>query len=160
MANHKIVPSLWYNKEAVEAAKLYASIFPDSRIDRVWTLPTESPSGPPGTVEIVEYTLFGQPFQAMSAGPLDPFNHAVSFTVMCESQQEIDKYWDALLAGGGKEEQCGWVKDKYGVLWQITPAILSKLMADPDKVKAKRVADAMMKMVKLDIAALKRAFEG
>ena len=160
MANHKIVPSLWYNKEAVEAAKLYASIFPDSRIDKVWALPTESPSGPAGTVEIVEYTLFGQPFQAMSAGPLDPFNHAVSFTVMCESQQEIDKYWDALLAGGGKEEQCGWVKDKYGVLWQITPAILSKLMADPDKVKAKRVADAMMKMVKLDIAALKRAFEG
>jgi predicted 3-demethylubiquinone-9 3-methyltransferase (glyoxalase superfamily) len=155
----KITPFLWYAKEAEEAAKLYTSIFPDSRIVRVTSMPCESPSGPPGSVKIVEFVLFGQNFTAMTAGPLDPFNHAVSFVVNCEDQAEIDKYWNALLEGG-QPEQCGWLKDRFGLSWQIVPTLLGKLMADPDEAKAERASDAMMKMVKIDIAALQAAHEG
>jgi len=155
----KITPFLWYAKEAEEAAKLYTSIFPNSRVVRVTAMPSESPSGPPGSVKIVEFVLFGQDFTAMTAGPLDPFNHAVSFVVNCEDQAEIDKYWNALLEGGSAE-QCGWLKDRFGLSWQIVPTLLGKLMSDPDKAKAKRASDAMMKMVKIDIAALKAAHEG
>ncbi|MET0151122.1 MAG: VOC family protein [Candidatus Binatia bacterium] len=155
----KIVPHLWYSREAEEAARFYASIFPDSHVDRVTALPSESPSGPAGSVKIVEFTLFGQPFQAISAGPLDAFNHAVSFIVNCADQAEVDRYWNALLAGG-KAEQCGWLKDRYGLSWQIVPTALGKLMADPDVAKAKRVGDAMLKMVKLDIAQLEAAAGG
>lgn len=155
----KITPFLWYSREAEEAATFYASIFPDSRVTRVTTVPSESPSGPPDSVKLVEFVLFGQPFVAMSAGPLDPFNHAVSFVVNCEDQTEIDRYWNALLAGGSAE-QCGWLRDRFGLSWQIVPSVLRVMMADPDRVKAKRTADAMMKMVKLDIAALQAAFTG
>ena len=155
----KITPFLWYAKEAEEAAKFYTSIFPNSRVVRVTAMPSESPSGPPGSVKIVEFVLFGQNFTAMTAGPLDPFNHAVSFVVHCEDQAEIDKYWNALLEGGSAE-QCGWLKDRFGLSWQIVPALLAKLIADPDTAKAKRASDAMMKMVKIDIAALKAAHEG
>jgi predicted 3-demethylubiquinone-9 3-methyltransferase (glyoxalase superfamily) len=122
-------------------------------------LPTDSPSGPAGSVKVVEFTLAGQPFMAISAGPLDPFNHAVSFVVMCDDQKEIDHYWDA-FSKDGKQEQCGWVKDRYGLAWQIVPSIMGGMMRDPDRARAKRVIDAMMKMVKLDIAALKKAYEG
>src|ERR1700686_1523796 len=149
----KITPFLWYSKEAEEAAAFYASVFPDSRVTRVTTLPSESPSGPPGSVKIVEFPLFGQPFMAMSAGPLDPFNHAVSFVVDCEDQAELDRYWNALLKGGSTG-QGGWLKDRYGVSWQIVPRGLGEMMASPDRAKAKRASDAMLKMVKLDIAAL------
>ena len=155
----KITPFLWYAKEAEEAAKLYTSIFPNSRVVRVTAMPSESPSGPPGSVKIVEFVLFGQDFTAMTAGPLDPFNHAVSFVVNCEDQAEIDKYWNALLEGGSAE-QCGWLKDRFGLSWQVVPTLLAKLIADPDKAKAKRASDAMMKMVKIDVAALKAAHEG
>jgi len=155
----KITPFLWYAKEAEEAARFYASIFPDSGINQVTTLPSESPSGPPGSVKVVDFTLFGQPFLAMSAGPLDPFNHAISFVVNCDTQAEIDRYWNALLEGGSPE-QCGWLKDRYGVSWQIVPAVLGTMMADPDRGKAKRAADAMLRMVKLDIAALQAAYAG
>jgi len=151
-----ITPHLWYSKEAEEAANFYASIFPDSRVDRVTDLPSDSPSGPAGSVKIVEFTLLRQPFMAISAGPLDPFNHAISFIVNCDTQAEIDRYWDALL-DGGSAEQCGWPKDKYGLCWQIVPKVLGELMTDPDRQKAKRVGDAMLKMVKFDIAELKRA---
>jgi len=160
MTIQKIIPFLWYANEAEEAAAFYASIFPDSRITRVTALPSESPSGPPGSVKVVEFVLFGQPFIAMSAGPLDPFNHAVSFMVSCDDQAELDRYWNALLANGGSAEQCGWLKDRYGVSWQIVPAVFGEMMADPDRAKAKRVTDAMMKMVKFDIAALKAAYSG
>src|SRR5882762_6345992 len=153
----KITPFLWYSKEAEEAAAFYTSVFPDSRVTRVTALPSESPSGPPGSVKIVEFVLFGQPFTAMSAGPLDPFNHAISFIVNCDDQAEIDRYWDALLKGG-TAEQCGWLKDKYRLSWQIVPAILGAMMTDPDKEKARRAGEAMMKMVKLDIALLNAAF--
>jgi predicted 3-demethylubiquinone-9 3-methyltransferase (glyoxalase superfamily) len=155
----KITPFLWYAKEAEEAAAFYASIFPDSRIDRVTAMPVDSPSGPAGSVKVVDFTLCGQAFTAMSAGPMDPFNHAVSFSVACTDQAELDRTWNALLAGGSPE-QCGWLKDKFGVSWQIVPVALAEMMASPDRQKAARAAAAMMKMVKLEIAPLKAAFEG
>jgi len=111
-------------------------------------------------VKVVEFQLCGQAFVAMSAGPLDPFNHAVSFVVNCADQAELDRYWNALLEGGGTPEECGWLKDRFGLSWQIVPAVLGDLMADPDQAKAKRTADAMLKMVKFDIAALKKAHAG
>jgi predicted 3-demethylubiquinone-9 3-methyltransferase (glyoxalase superfamily) len=155
----KITPFLWYSTQAEEAAAFYASVFPNSRVTRVVTLPSESPSGPPGSVKVVDFVLFGQPFVAMSAGPLDPFNHAVSFVVNCENQTEIDRYWNALL-DGGSAEQCGWLKDRFGLSWQIVPTVLSDMMSNPDRAKAKRASDAMLKMVKLDIAALQAAYAG
>jgi len=155
----RITPHLWYAKEAEEAARFYASIFPDSRVNRVTPLPVESPSGPAGSVNMVDFTLFGQPFQAISAGPLDPFNHAISLVVACDDQAELDRYWNALLAGG-KAEQCGWLKDKYGLSWQIVPARLGEMMEDADPAKARRVAQAILKMAKLDIAGLEAAFAG
>jgi predicted 3-demethylubiquinone-9 3-methyltransferase (glyoxalase superfamily) len=155
----RITPFLWYAKEAEEAAAFYVSIFPDSRITRVVSMPSESPSGPPGSVKIVDFVLFGQEFVAMSAGPLDPFNHAVSFVVNCKDQAEIDRYWNALL-DGGTAEQCGWLKDRFGLSWQIVPTVLDEMMAEPDRAKAKRASDAMLKMVKIDIAALQAAFAG
>ena len=156
----KIIPHLWYAKEAEEAAAFYASVFPDSRVVRVTALPTESPSGPAGSVKIVEFELFGQPFMAITAGPLDNFNHAVSFVVNCDDQAEVDRYWNALLAAGGTAEQCGWLRDRFGLSWQIVPTVLGRLMTDPDRAKAGRAAEAMMKMVKLDAAALQEAFDG
>jgi predicted 3-demethylubiquinone-9 3-methyltransferase (glyoxalase superfamily) len=159
MSIQKITPFLWYAKEAEEAAKLYTSIFPDSRITRIWTLASESPSGPPGSVKVVDFLLFGQSFTAMSAGPLDPFNHAISLVVSCDTQAELDRYWNALLEGG-QAEQCGWLRDRFGLAWQIVPKVLGDLMSDPDKAKAKRTADAMLSMVKFDIAALQAAHAG
>jgi len=156
----KITPFLWYAKEAEEAAAFYASVFPDSRVVRVATMQSETPSGPPGSVKVVDFELFGQPFTAMSAGPLDPFNHAVSFSVNCDTQAELDRYWNALLENGGKAEECGWVRDRYGLAWQIVPTVLAEMMASPDHAKAKRASDAMLKMVKLDIATLQAAFDG
>ena len=156
----KIYPHLWYAKDADQAAQFYASIFPDSKVERVWALPVDSPSGPPGSVKIVDFVLFGQRFQAMTAGPHHDFNDAISLVVECEDQAELDRYWDALLEGGGNPQACGWLIDKYGVRWQIVPARWEKMMADTDQARAKRVADAMLKMVKLDIAALERAYRG
>ena len=155
----KIVPHLWYTTEAVEAARFYASVFPDSRVDDVSQIPVETPSGPPGSVDVVEFTLCGQPFMAIAAGPLDPFNHAVSFMVNCETQEEIDRYWNALLDGGAPE-QCGWIRDRYGLCWQIVPSRLQELVTSGSPEQAKRVYAAMMKMVKFDIAELERAYEG
>ena len=154
---HKITPFLWYAKEAEEAAAFYTSLFPDSRVVRVVSLPSESPSGPPGSVKVVDFVLCGQPFTAMTAGPLDPFNHAVSFVVNCDDQAEVDKYWHALLDNGGTAEHCGWLRDRYGLSWQIVPKLLGEMMAEPDRAKAKRVADAMLQMVKIDVAGLKAA---
>jgi predicted 3-demethylubiquinone-9 3-methyltransferase (glyoxalase superfamily) len=156
----KIVPFLWYNKEAEEAARFYCALIPNSRVTSVSAMPTDSPSGPAGSVKIVDFVLNGQPFQAMSAGPLDPFNHAISFMIQCDEQAEIDRLWSGLLEGGGQEEQCGWLRDRYGVAWQIVPRVLEEMMRDKDQARAKRAADAMLKMVKLDIATLQRAYDG
>ena len=153
----KITPFLWYAKEAEEAATFYASLFPDSRVLRVVTMPSESPSGPPGSVKVVDFVLCGQNFTAMSAGPLDPFNHAISFVVNCDDQAELDRYWNALLENGGTAEQCGWLRDRYGVSWQILPKQLAEMMNEPDRAKAKRVTVAMLQMVKIDIAGLQAA---
>ena len=155
----KLNPCLWYTDKAEEAAAFYASVLPNSKVDSVTALPADSPSGPAGSVKVVEFTLMGQPFMAMSAGPLDEFNHSVSFMVQCDNQAEIDRLWAALSAGG-KIEQCGWLKDRYGLCWQIAPTVLGKMMKDPDRTRAKRVAEAMMKMVKLDIAGLQKAYDG
>lgn len=154
----KIVPFFWYATKAEEAAKFYASIFPDSRVDRVTTMQSESPSGPPGSVKVVDFTLFGQRFQAMTAGPHDDFNDAISMAVICDDQAEVDKYWIALLEGGGKEQACGWLHDRYGLRWQIVPERLIDMMADPDPARSKRVSDAMMQMIKLDVAKLEKAY--
>ncbi|HJZ88252.1 MAG TPA: VOC family protein [Polyangia bacterium] len=156
----KIFPHLWYAKDAEGAAKFYASIFPDSRVDQVTPLLSESPSGPPGSVKIVDFTLFGQPFQAMTAGPHHDFNDAISLVVTCEDQAELDRYWNALLEGGGKPSACGWLIDRYGVRWQIVPAVLEEMMRDNDPARAKRVTDALLKMVKFNIATLEKAFRG
>ncbi|RJF90996.1 VOC family protein [Sphingomonas cavernae] len=154
----KIIPSLWFADKAEEAAKFYVSLLPDSRIDSVMTMPAESPAGPEGSVVIVDFTLAGQQFQAIKAGPLDPFNHAISFTIDCEDQAEVDRLWDALL-DGGTPEQCGWIRDRYGVAWQIVPNTLIEMMKDPDRDRGRRVAQAMLKMVKLDVAGLKAAYD-
>ena len=155
----KIYPFLWYAKEAEEAAKFYASIFPDSRVDRVMAMQSESPSGPPGSVKVVDFTLMGQKFQAMTAGPHHDFNDAISMVVECDDQAELDRYWNALLGGGGQTQACGWLIDKYGLRWQIVPAVLLKMMADKDKARSKRVSDAMMQMIKLDIKTLEKAYK-
>ncbi len=155
----RIFPHLWYSDGAEEAARFYVSIFPDSRVERVTPLLSESPSGPPGSVVVVDFTLFGQRFQAINAGPHHEFNDAISLVVECEDQAEIDRYWEALLAGGGQEQACGWLIDRFGLRWQIVPAVLDKMMHDADLARSKRVTDALMKMVKIDIAALEKAFE-
>ena len=156
----KIFTFLWYAKEAEEAAKLYASIFPDSRVNRVITMQSESPSGPPGSVKVVDFTVLGQRFQAMTAGPHHEFNDAISLMVLCDDQAELDKYWNAILETGGKPQACGWIIDRFGVRWQIVPAKFDDMMADADPAKSKRMTDAMMKMVKLDIAELEKAYRG
>jgi predicted 3-demethylubiquinone-9 3-methyltransferase (glyoxalase superfamily) len=156
----RIVPHLWYTKEAVEAARFYATVFPESRVDRVASLPADSPSGPAGSVELVEFTVLGQAFMAISAGPHHSFNDAVSFVVKCTSQAEIDRYWNALLENGGKPQACGWIIDRYGVRWQIIPAVLGDMIADSDKTRAKRAAEEMLKQVKIDIAKLEAAYRG
>lgn len=156
----KIFPHLWYATEAEEAARFYASTFPDSRVDSVNSLLSESPSGPPGSVKVVRFTLFGQPFQAMSAGPHHEFNDAISMVVLCDDQAELDRYWTALLEGGGKAQACGWLIDRFGVRWQIVPAVLGEMMSDEDPARSRRVSDAMLQMVKIDIAALESAGRG
>ena len=154
----KIVPFLWYTEKAEEAAAFYASLIPNSKVDSVTALPADTPSGPAGSVKVVEFTLMGQPFMAISAGPLDPFNHAVSFIIECDSQAEIDRLWTK-LSEGGRTEQCGWLQDRYGLSWQIAPTVLGEMMKDPDRARAKRATEAMLKMTKLDIATLKRAYD-
>ncbi len=154
----RIVPHLWYTDNAEEAASFYASVLPNSQVDCVTALPADSPSGPAGSVKIIEFTLIGQPFMAISGGPLDAFNHSVSFVVECEDQAEIDRLW-AALSEGGKVEQCGWLKDRYWLSWQIVPALLGPMMKDLDQSRTKRVAEAMLKMIKLDIDGLQKAYQ-
>jgi predicted 3-demethylubiquinone-9 3-methyltransferase (glyoxalase superfamily) len=154
----RIFTHLWYANEAEEAARFYASILPDSRVDRVTPLPSDSPSGPAGSVKVVDFTLLGRRFQAISAGPHHEFNDAISLVVLCDDQAELDRYWNALLEGGGRAQACGWLIDRFGLRWQIVPAVLDEWMRDADVARAKRVTDAMLEMVKLDVAALERAY--
>jgi predicted 3-demethylubiquinone-9 3-methyltransferase (glyoxalase superfamily) len=156
----KLVPHLWYSTQAEEAAQLYAKIFPDSRVERVTALPAESPSGPAGSVKLVEFTVFGQAFMAITAGPHHDFNDAVSFLINCDSQEEIDRYWNAILEHGGKPSACGWINDRFGVRWQVHPRILGEWMTDKDAVRARRVAEEMLRQVKFDLAKLQAAYDG
>jgi predicted 3-demethylubiquinone-9 3-methyltransferase (glyoxalase superfamily) len=151
----KIKPFLWFDSQAEEAANFYCSIFKDSKILKVSRYPEGSP-GPTGSVMVVNFQIEGQEFIALNGGPLFKFTEAISFLISCETQEEVDYFWNKLLPGG-QESQCGWLKDKYGLSWQVTPTILGELLADKDAKKAQRVMQAMLKMKKIDIAALKRA---
>jgi len=151
----KMTTFLWFDKEAAEAAKFYASVFKGSKIKNTTTL-NNTPSG---TVEIVTMEMCGQNFQLMSAGPFAKFNESISFVVPCDTQEEIDYYWEKLSADP-KAEQCGWLKDKYGLSWQIVPKVLFEMQKDEDKKKVERVTEAFLKMKKFDIAALKKAYDG
>lgn len=151
-----ISPFLWFDNQAEDAAKLYVSIFPNSRILGVSRYGEAGP-GPKGTVMTVSFELDGQRFIALNGGPQFKFTEAISFSIDCETQEEVDRYWATLTAGGGEEGQCGWLKDRYGLSWQVNPRVLGELLSDPDPKKAKRTMDAMLKMKKIDIATLKRA---
>ena len=151
----KITPFLWFDGKAEEAAQFYTSIFKNSRITAIARYPEGSP-GPAGSVMTVGFELDGQEFTALNAGPTFKFNEAISFVVHCDTQAEVDEYWEKLSAGGA-EVECGWVKDKFGLSWQITPNVLIEMLQDKDKEKAKRVMQAMLKMKKIDIKALKEA---
>jgi predicted 3-demethylubiquinone-9 3-methyltransferase (glyoxalase superfamily) len=159
ISRNKISPCLWFDGEAEEAARFYASILPDSRIDHVQKNVSDSPSGPAGSVLVVAFTLAGQSFLALNGGTRFEYTHAISFQVDCADQAEVDRYWDALKEGG-IVEQCGWLKDRYGVSWQIVPGVLPKMLADPDPARAARVMQTMLGQIKLDIAALQRAYDG
>lgn len=152
----RLVQHLWFERDMEAALECYTSLIPGSSIDWVSALPAESPSGPPGSVKLAGFTLGDQNYQAIEAGPLDPFNHSFSILVECDTQEEIDYLWEA-LGKNGAYEQCGWLRDRWGLSWQITPKRLAELMNDPDPARVKRVAGAMMQMVKFDIAALEAA---
>jgi len=155
-----ITPCLWFDKNAEEAARFYASIFPESRVDHVQRSPTDYPNGKAGDPILIEFTLGGRPFQGLNGGPNVPFTQAVSFAIECADQAEVDRYWDALTADGGEPVACGWCKDRFGLSWQVVPKRMIELLADPDPGRARRAMEAMMGMVKLDVAALERAADG
>jgi predicted 3-demethylubiquinone-9 3-methyltransferase (glyoxalase superfamily) len=149
----KISPFLWFDGKAEEAAKCYTGIFRNSRITNV--IP-----GPGGTVMGVSFELEGQEFMGLNGGPMFQFTPAVSFFIKCETQEEIDNYWTRLIEGGGEPQPCGWLKDKFGLSWQVVPNALGTMLQDKDPARAQRTMEAMMKMSKLDIAALKKAYDG
>jgi len=153
----RITPFLWFDNQAEEAAKFYTSIFKNSKLGSVARYGETGP-GPKGTVMTADFELDGQKFVALNGGPTFKFTEAISLVVNCETQEEVDYYWDKLSAGG-QEVQCGWVKDKYSLSWQIVPTILGKLVQDKDAKKVNRVMEAMMKMVRLDIQGLKQAYD-
>ena len=154
-----ISPFLWFDSQAEDAAKLYVSVFPNSKILSVSRYGEAGP-GPKGTVMTVSFELDGQRFIALNGGPQFKFTEAISFSVNCETQEEVDRYWAKLTAGGGEEGPCGWLKDRFGLSWQVNPRMLGELISDPDPKKAKRAMEAMLKMKKIDIATLKRAVQG
>ena len=154
----KVKTFLWYDNQAEEAAQLYTSLIPNSRVTKVTKYDNADPTG--NTVTIVDFELAGRQFVAMNAGPMFKFNESISIMVDCEDQAEVDRYWNALTADGGEESMCGWLKDKYGLSWQIVPKVLDDLLADPDPERAGRAMQAMLSMQKLDIAGLKAAADG
>ena len=160
MARPKVYPCLWFDGKAEEAATFYVSLLPDSRIDNVWRSPADTPSGPEGMVLLVDFTVAGQQLQGLDGGPDFRFNEAVSLVIECEDQAEVDRLWDALTADGGEPGPCGWLKDRYGLSWQIVPKRLNEMLEGPDRDGARRAMEAMLKMGKLEVPALEAAFRG
>ena len=158
MQFQKITPFLWFDNQAEEAANFYVSVFPDSKIVKVVRNTAGGP-GPAGSVLTVAFELDGLSLVGLNGGPHFKFTEAVSFVVNCQSQEEVDRYWEKLTAGGGAPVQCGWLKDKFGLSWQVVPTVLPELLTNPDAAKAGRAMQAMMTMTKIDIAALKKAAE-
>ena len=158
MARPKVYPCLWFNGKAEEAANFYVSLLPDSRVDNVWRSPADTPSGPEGMVLLVDFTVAGQQLQGLDGGPDFTFNEAVSLVIECEDQAEVDRLWDALTADGGEPGPCGWLKDRYGLSWQIVPKRLNEMFEGPDRDGARRAMEAMLQMGKLDVAELERAY--
>jgi predicted 3-demethylubiquinone-9 3-methyltransferase (glyoxalase superfamily) len=156
----KITPNLWFDGNAQEAANFYVSLLPDSRVETVSRSPADNPSTPAGAVLLVDFTLAGQRFTGINGGPQFQFSEAVSFAIDCEDQAEVDRLWDALTEGGGSGGQCGWLKDRYGLSWQVIPRQLGEMLGDPDQARAGRAMEAMLRMTKIDIAEMRRAFEG
>lgn len=155
----KITPFLWFNDNGEEAMNFYVSVFKNAKVEGVSRYGEAGP-GPVGTVMVATFQLEGQKFMALNGGPAFPFTPAISLVVDCETQEEVDELWAKLVADGGQEQECGWLTDKFGLSWQIVPRILSELMMDPDPEKATRVMQAMLQMKKIDMEALKRAYEG
>lgn len=155
----KVTPCLWYDGQAEEAARFYVSLLPDSRIESVQRSPAETPSGPEGMVLVVEFTLAGSRFTALNGGPQFQFTEAISLAISCQDQEEVNRLWDALCEGG-TPGPCGWLKDRWGLSWQIVPKRLHELLSDPDPGRSKRAMEAMLKMSKLDVAELERAADG
>ena len=156
----KVVTCLWFNKNAQEAAEFYAATFPNSRVTAVHKSPSDYPSGKAGDVLTVDFTVMGQPFVGLNGGPQFAFTEAVSFQVLTDTQEETDRYWNAIVNAGGQESACSWCKDKFGLSWQIVPRVLLDAINDPDTKAAKRAMDAMMTMKKIDIAAIEAARDG
>ena len=156
----KISPCLWFDGEAEEAAKFYVSLLPDSRINRIQKNLVDGPAGKAGTVLVVYFTLAGQDYMALNGSTRFEYTHAISFKIDCTDQAEVDRLWDALSSNGGSVERCGWLRDRYGVSWQIVPTVLGELLGDSDRAGAERAMQAMLQMVKLDIAELRKAYEG
>jgi predicted 3-demethylubiquinone-9 3-methyltransferase (glyoxalase superfamily) len=156
----KIIANLWFDGQAEEAAGFYASLFPDSRVDKVVRSPADNPSTKEGDVLSVEFTLAGSPFIGINGGPDFRFTEAVSFSIDCADQAEVDRYWDALIEGGGEHSVCGWLKDRFGLSWQVVPRQLDEMIQSPDREGARRAMEAMLQMTKLDVAKLREAFEG
>ncbi len=155
----KITPNLWFDGQAEEAARFYVSLFPGSRIDAVTQAPGDNPSTKAGEVLLVSFTLAGEPFVGINGGPQFPFTEAVSFQIDCEDQAEVDRYWDALVEGGGEHGQCGWLKDRFGLSWQVVPREMGTYLGGPDPAGAARAMAAMLAMQKLDVARLREAYE-
>ncbi|MGX4806520.1 VOC family protein [Bradyrhizobium guangdongense] len=156
----KLVPCMWFNGDAEEAAKFYVSLVPNSAITHVQRNVADNPSGKEGSVLVVEFTVAGQPLVALNGGMKMEYTHAISLMIHCDDQVQVDSVWNAFLAHGGKEEQCGWLRDRWGVAWQVVPKVMFEFLSSPDKAAAARAMQAMMKMVKLDVDVLRRAFEG
>jgi predicted 3-demethylubiquinone-9 3-methyltransferase (glyoxalase superfamily) len=159
----KVNAFLWFDSEAEEAAKFYVGIFKNSKICRITRYPKEAAEKigrPPGSVMTVEFKLDGVDFVALNGGPMFKFTEAISFSVNCETQEEIDYFWEKLSADGGETGPCGWLKDKFGLSWQVSPVVLGDMLSDRDEAKAERVMSAMMEMTKIDIAQLERAAKG